>query len=580
MNSLSFKKIFALSGAAMALMFAGQTWTSWHSQQLEHLAQRKTEARLHAYQLADTLRQSSDDLTRLARTYAASANPMWEKQYNEILDIRNGKLPRPVNYEGIYWDYRAADDSYRTDTLPPLALAEQMKEAGFTPQEFDLIAEAARQSNDLVNTEVAAFKIVQGLSNIADPMERDTQQLKAISMLSDSAYHANKAKIMKPLGEFMTRLDARTRAEVEAAVASAQMWSGIAMATNVLILLVMGSIIALVLRRLLTVFADVRQTASAIASGDLSRHIDTTGKDEAATVKIELHRMQSSLRRMMGDMRDVSESIATGSSEIATGSLDLSQRTENTAANVQQSVQSIHELARSLTQGNQSADQARLLANQAYGVAQSGGEAVSQVVATMEQINASSQRISDIIGVIDGIAFQTNILALNAAVEAARAGEQGRGFAVVAAEVRSLAQRSAAAAKEIKTLISDSVEKVNTGSTQVARAGSTMNEILSSVHQVSTLVAELSGSIAAQSSGISQISQTMGMFDASAQQNAALVEESSAAADSLSQQAARLAEMVGRFRLEQGSGGPRPADIARRAMERAAGRTLPETAEA
>ncbi|MBL0727691.1 HAMP domain-containing protein [Piscinibacter sp. HJYY11] len=291
--------------------------------------------------------------------------------------------------------------------------------------------------------------------------------------------------------------------------------------------------------------------AKAIAQGDLAeRHVDTHGKDEAARLLQALVGMQQSLRDIIRKVRNSSDSIRTASSEIASGNSDLSSRTEQAASNLQQTASSMEQLTGTVRQSADSAAQANQLAASAAEVAQRGGNVVAQVVSTMNEINASSKKISDIIGVIDGIAFQTNILALNAAVEAARAGEQGRGFAVVASEVRSLAQRSAEAAREIKGLIGNSVDKVEAGSRLVADAGSTMNEIVGSVQRVSDIIGEITAASSEQSDGIGQVNISVTQLDQMTQQNAALVEQSAAAADSLLQQAGNLSQVVGTFRLE------------------------------
>jgi methyl-accepting chemotaxis protein len=254
---------------------------------------------------------------------------------------------------------------------------------------------------------------------------------------------------------------------------------------------------------------------------------------------------------MVGQVRSSTDNISTASTEIATGNLDLSQRTEQTASNLQQAASSMEQLTGTVKQSADSARQANQLASSAAEVAARGRAVVTQVVSTMDEINASSKKISDIIGVIDGIAFQTNILALNAAVEAARAGEQGRGFAVVASEVRSLAQRSADAAKEIKTLIGASVEKVDSGSRLVADAGQSMKDIVSSVQRVTDIIGEITAASTEQSDGIGQVNGSVVQLDKMTQQNAALVEESAAAAESLKDQAQRLATVVAAFRLDR-----------------------------
>ncbi|MEK8034510.1 methyl-accepting chemotaxis protein [Ideonella sp. DXS29W] len=292
-----------------------------------------------------------------------------------------------------------------------------------------------------------------------------------------------------------------------------------------------------------------REVAMAIAEGDLTHRIDADGKDETADLLRALAHMQQSLSGLVGQVRQASESIHTASNEVASGNADLSHRTEQAASNLQQTASSMEQLTGTVRHSAEAATQASEMAQSATSVAQRGGEAVAQVVNTMDEINHASRKIGDIIGVIDGIAFQTNILALNAAVEAARAGEQGRGFAVVAGEVRSLAQRSAEAAKEIKTLISASVEKVDSGSRQVQDAGATMNEIVTSVQRVNDIIREINSASTEQSQGIGQINSAVTHLDQMTQQNAALVEQSAAAAESLKGQASVLNGLVARFHL-------------------------------
>ncbi|MFN3298145.1 methyl-accepting chemotaxis protein [Caldimonas sp.] len=296
--------------------------------------------------------------------------------------------------------------------------------------------------------------------------------------------------------------------------------------------------------------ADVAAVANAIAEGDLTRAIDTSHARPGSVVHA-MHTMQEALRRVVGSVRTGSDHIATGSSQIASGNADLSQRTEEQASNLQQTAASIEQLVSTVQHNAETARQAAQLAGVASDVAAKGGQVVGEVVHTMGEINASSKKIADIIGVIDGIAFQTNILALNAAVEAARAGEQGRGFAVVAGEVRNLAQRSAQAAKEIKSLIQASVERVEAGSGLVDQAGQTMNDIVAQVKRVTDLIQEISAATTEQTSGLNQINDAVGQLDQVTQQNAALVEQAAAAADSLAQQARRLVEAVSQFKLSE-----------------------------
>ncbi len=307
--------------------------------------------------------------------------------------------------------------------------------------------------------------------------------------------------------------------------------------------------------------------ARGIANNDLTNVVHSDRKDELGELLQELDRMRASLHQVVSQVRGSTESISTASAEIATGNQDLSARTEQTASNLQQAASSMEQLTGTVKQSADSARQANQLASSAAEVAVRGGVVVSQVVSTMDEINTSSRKISDIIGVIDGIAFQTNILALNAAVEAARAGEQGRGFAVVASEVRNLAGRSAEAAREIKGLIGASVEKVESGSRLVADAGNTMAEIVSSVQRVADIISEITAAAGEQSDGIGQVNSSVVQLDQMTQQNAALVEESAAAAESLKDQASRLADMVSAFRL--GSQAPSSLVVATQPSARA-----------
>jgi methyl-accepting chemotaxis protein len=289
--------------------------------------------------------------------------------------------------------------------------------------------------------------------------------------------------------------------------------------------------------------------ARRIGHGDLGAAVDTTRRDEIGDLQRSIAEMRDALAGVVADVQASAGQIRLASQEVAAGNSDLSQRTEQAAARLQQTSGAMEQIAEGMQHAAQAAAEAHGLAADAAGVAQRGGEVVGQVVATMERIQGGSRRIGDIIGVIDGIAFQTNILALNAAVEAARAGEQGRGFAVVAAEVRALAQRSAGAAREIKGLIGASVESVEDGSRLVGEAGATMQALVERVQQVSRITGDIRSASGEQSAGIGAVNQAVGLLDGMTQQNAALVEQSAAAAASLSGQAQRLAQAVSAFRL-------------------------------
>ena len=319
--------------------------------------------------------------------------------------------------------------------------------------------------------------------------------------------------------------------------------------------------------------------AETVAAGDLTQTVATTAKDETGALLTALGNMNNNLVSIVSQVRSGTDSIATASSEIAAGNLDLSSRTEQQAGSLEETASSMEELTSTVRQNADNARQANQLAIAAAGIASRGGSVVAEVVATMGSINESSRKIVDIISVIDGIAFQTNILALNAAVEAARAGEQGRGFAVVASEVRNLAQRSSQAAKEIKGLIDDSVSKVGAGAKLVDQAGATMDEVVSSVKRVTDIIGEISSASQEQTHGIGQVNQAITQMDQVTQQNAALVEEAAAAAGSLQEQANGLAQVVSVFKLREHDGllrrpAPQPAAARPAPVPRVAARSM------
>ncbi|MDR7335966.1 methyl-accepting chemotaxis protein [Roseateles asaccharophilus] len=350
------------------------------------------------------------------------------------------------------------------------------------------------------------------------------------------------AKVVQSMGE-----DQQSAAAAQQANARQRTWL---FALVSLLAAGAGMGVLLVIQR--KIAADVNASlslAESVAAGDLTRRAQPVGQDELAGLMRTLNQMCEQLGNTVGDVMLVADSIRTASAEIASGNQDLSQRTEQTASSLEITSSSMGQLTGTVRQSADNAQTANQLATSAADVAHRGGSVVQQVVDTMNDIAASSKRIADIIGVIDDIAFQTNILALNAAVEAARAGEQGRGFAVVAGEVRSLAGRSAAAAKEIKTLISASVERVESGARLVQDAGSTMGEIVGAVQRVTDIMGEISAGATAQSQGIDDVNRAVTQVDDMTQQNAALVEESAAAAESLREQAQRLAQVVSQFRV-------------------------------
>jgi methyl-accepting chemotaxis protein len=391
-------------------------------------------------------------------------------------------------------------------------------------------------------------KSVLDLRAEARKMKTDGRQQEALTLIN-SRYNPAVATYLGNLRQFVQMQEQAVEA-AQADIARARSLTlqliGICMAVMVLSLLA-GAY--LLIRSIQQPLAEANVIAARIAEGDLSMRLEASRKDEFGDLLRSMSTMSASLATMVRQVRDSTEGIATASAEIAAGNNDLSARTEQAASNLQQTAASMEQLTSTVSQSADSAQQASRLAAKASDVAAKGGSVVKQVVVTMEDINGSSKKIADITSVIDGIAFQTNILALNAAVEAARAGEQGRGFAVVASEVRSLAQRSAQAAREIKTLIGASVDKVESGARLVAEAGTTMDDIVQSVQQVTSIIGEITSASSEQNVGIAEINQAVSQLDQMTQQNSALVEQSTAATESLREQANHLTQAVAVFKV-------------------------------
>ncbi|ADP16081.1 methyl-accepting chemotaxis protein II 2 [Achromobacter xylosoxidans A8] len=446
-----------------------------------------------------------------------------------LMDLQQGKTEQAnaqvKRAEGLMQDGVKALDAYRK--APRLEGSEAVNQK---------LESAYRQFDGVVKRQVTALS---------------TMAVQDYLDLNDAGSAANTA-LREAVGEVLAHIDSST----DELVSQAETAHGVSR-TVTIVMLAISLALALgcwlfISRTVLRPLREAGDHFEKISGGDFTGRIDVRSTNEIGQLFGAIKRMQESLTRTVALVRRGVDEINVGSREISAGNTDLSSRTEQQAASLEETAASMEQLASTVKQNADNARQANQLAASASDVAERGGSAVSEVVSTMQGISASSRKISEIVSVIDGIAFQTNILALNAAVEAARAGEQGKGFAVVAGEVRSLAQRSAQAAKEIKGLIEDSVTKVGAGSQQVERAGATMQEIVASVKRVTDIMGEISAASEEQSSGIDQVNRAVSQMDEVTQQNAALVEEAAAAAGSLQEQAQRLAEAVAVFKINAG----------------------------
>jgi len=589
---------------------------------------RVTEAHKKSYEsylLADELRQSSDDLTRLVRTYAETGDAQYKAQYQAVLDIRNGARPRPEAYHRVYWDFVAGGVATPRAASETVSLNELMQRAGFTPEEFALLDEANRRSDTLVKLETQAMAIVDGAKDAA---ARDT----ATAMLNSREYHDHKARIMQPIDEFFVRLEARMNAEVTEATAVAERnWifilaSSAALALSILYMAgltywrVIGGInrigramtdiaggaletgIAhrgqndeigemadaletfhlaaiekvaqdaelqaaraseeenrnrlareaeeLARARMIAATSKLGEGLRKLASGDLAFVIDEPFAEDFEELRHDLNTAVTRLSDALASVSSAAGRIDDSVREISDGADNLSKRTENQAASLEETAAALDQITANVANSSKRAEEARGVVIKANHSATESGTVVSRAVEAMGRIEASAGQISNIIGVIDDIAFQTNLLALNAGVEAARAGEAGKGFAVVAQEVRELAQRSAQAAKEIKQLIETSDGEVKQGVELVSETGRSLETIVGFITAINSHMDSIATSAREQSVGLNEVNTAVNQMDQVTQQNAAMVEENNATSALLAQESAKLQELIRQFRLQ------------------------------
>lgn len=468
------------------------------------------ERRYQSYVLADELRQSSDDLTRLARTYVVTADPRFEEQYWAVLDIRNGKSPRPLNYERIYWDFMAADGLKPRGDGKAVALQQLMKEQGFTEAEFVKLKEAQANSDGLVKIETIAMNAVKGLfddgkGNYTQKGERNPELAR--QLMHSNEYHLEKAKIMKPIDEFFSMLDQRTSGEVQVLVQQSYLLFYVLLATVGLAILTLTVLYISIFR---TVIKPIQQ--------------------------------------VMGELSNTSQELASASAQLTHSSQTLSSDASEQASSVEETSASLEEMSSMIQSTAKNAHDAKSLTSETRLVAETSSRTMVEMVEAMAQIDSSSAEVAKILKNIDEIAFQTNILALNAAVEAARAGEAGAGFAVVADEVRSLAQRSAAAAKETAEKIEAAIASSRQGSQCNTRVGESLTLISEKVKATDVLAGEIAAAAREQAQGIEQINLALLQMEKVSQNNASNAEESASAAIQVDAQGEVLNDLMGRLR--------------------------------
>ena len=636
--SRAVQVLFVTNGVCIATVLAAFVAYGWAGHQL----QKAHSAQYGSYLLADELRQSSDDLTRMARSFAATGSAHYERQYLDVVAMRAGEKPRPQSPHRIYWDLVGADDRRPRPAGKTLGLLEEMRQFGFTEMEFQQLELATQRSNALIELETEALNAVHGRFRDSAGGYTVTGEPNlefARGLLFSPDYAGAKQLVMTPVDEFFGLMEARTAG----AVASAERWALIAMGVLVTALaLLVGSLGAtgvILLRRVMRPLGAIRGRMETLATGELDAAIPYAERSDEigdmaqalavfrdnATAKLtadakaieareqaelekqaaseaaireqqalvvgsfgvglarlaegeltyrlecdlppEYAQLRADFNAAMGQLQTAMSvvvsnitAIRSGSNEISQAADDLSRRTEQQAASLEETAAALDEITATVNKTADGARQASDVVQAARGDAQKSGEVVRDAVGAMGAIEKSAQEISQIIGVIDEIAFQTNLLALNAGVEAARAGDAGRGFAVVASEVRALAQRSAEAAKEIKVLISASTSQVNSGVSLVGQTGEALQRIVSRVAEIDGLVSEIAASAQEQATGLQQVNTAVNQMDQVTQQNAAMVEQSTAASHSLSQEAESLAGSVARFQIGAVNAAPaRPA---------------------
>lgn len=547
--------LVALTVAITVLLALLVTAAMAESEAGEALA--KAYARREAAQrLVAELRQGADDLTRLARSFVLTGDAEYERQYHAIAEIRDGRRPRPEHYERIYWDLVDADGRPpRPDSTLIVALSELMQQAGFHREEMDAVAKVRSRSTVLWATESHAMELVR--RHLRDrPQEEpelaEDDLAQARRLLHDRRYHLAKARMMRSMEELQSMLDARTAREIAQARQIREHRNTMFAMVGAMVLLVLAASVMSLYWLVAGPLSQAAQVASRAAKGDLCGRIEGGFKGETGQLLSSLQDMRQGLSHLVRQVRHGARVMHGSAGEISDSALNLATRAEQQCCSLQQTAAAMEQLSTTVQQSAARAQRACTLARTAAQSALDGGVAVSEMVGNMHAVHLAAKRIEDIVAKMDGLASQTNLLALNAAVEAAHAGNHGHGFAVVAAEVHDLAQRSADAAQEVRSLLAEAMTGIEQGSARAQTAGRSMQEVVAQVGRVSLVISELASASTQQSAGVRRISQSVSAMDQATQRNVALVQQSSAAAEAMRLASERMAELLASFRLEQG----------------------------
>lgn len=509
------------------------------------------EVRHNSYLRADELRQSSDDLTRLGRTYVVSADDRYEKMYMDVLAIRNGEKPRPENYEGIYWDFVINYGEKPRKDGPKISLNEMMKQLGFSDEEFDKLKTAQANSDSLVNMEVKAMNAVKGLypdDNGKYTVTGEPDFEMARKLLHSVQYHQEKAKIMKPIDEFFSLLDQRTGSRVEFYKARSRTFFYF-LILSILVLIVATVFCYFIIRKkVATPLSLLQREMPKLARGDLSFRINYESSDEIGELSNSLDSTINSLSELIDRVKASSSHIFDATEEIKSATDNLSGRTSEQASSITETSATMEEFTSTVQRNTENSIEADEMLTVFNNNVQEKNELIKNVTSTMTAIYDSSKQIDNIIKVINDISFQTNLLALNAAVEAARAGEAGRGFAVVASEVRNLAQKTAESSKSIQEIVENNVLSTQKGMDLVKDTSEFFETIVSDIQSAVDKVNEITNASREQNTGLEQINTSVGYMDEASTMNAELVKQLAVTANGVKDNAVQLRELVERFK--------------------------------